>query len=836
MIKLKSIDVKGFRSFGNETQTLDLSEKVNFIWAGNSQGKTSFTEALEFLLTGSISRRELLASSKDEFADALKNAFLQDTDEVYVELEINRSGSPHKIKRVLTQDFGKKHDCTSDLFVDGQKVAETKLAEMGFVFNVAPLSTPILMQHCLSYLLTTKPQDRAEFFKAVFEIADVEDFRNAVEKAISEIPAFQSVHVTALSHLAGLEAFKEDFTKCLKASDKNKSLDEIVKGCIKRLLGEKAKDDHDENVVVFEDLHNGAQKVAFPIPMFGRGNIQEWSLASYSLEPSLKATAQLQLGIDSKLKNFVSLYTEIESLNKGSMLPLPQNECPACKSNDLTPERLQEIKDFLKDNRDYQKSLSDLTSVLKNTKERIKLAEASATLPKFLSVGPAERKEKGFTVSNIKAFVDETSAIQLWLSSLRSFARAERKFKASVTALKTVVEAIEINNLAKIDLGNLTKSLSTYESNFATLKTTDEKYKIQTQGIHEKIQAKVSEKTNTMGWKQLIELAKNMGDAQKHLADLYAFTEKQKVFSNALEDIDKAKAKILDSKFGALSSDIKKWWNLLRPEERSYFEHIKPRSVASKRNIDFKVGLASGAPGSTPIVRDAIAVFSQSQISCLGLASFLAKKINGANTFLVLDDPILAVDEDHRAHFVHDVVEELINSGIQLILLTQDQKTWSSLENLYASHEPSTFQFELDNPADGTKIVNKGDSAKARLSSIKTLVRNRNVDIRKLAATRMRDAAERMCKEILVIEKTSEGERVDITTYDGKTLEALCPLVNPYLKDAAHPGKLKNIKDILNPGNHDDEVPNQGDLSTVYGDLQKFEEVYVQRKPAPKAP
>lgn len=827
MIKLKTIEVKGFRSFGNESQSLDLSEKVNFIWAGNSQGKTSFAEALEFLLTGSISRRELLASSKDEFADALKNAFLQDTDEVYVVLEIDRAGTSHKIKRVLTQDFGKKHDCSSDLFVDGQKVANTKLAEMGFVFNIPPLSTPILMQHCLSYLLTAKPQDRAEFFKAVFEIADVESFRNTVESAISSIPSFRSDHVTAINHLAGLENFKDDFAKCLKASDKNQSLEDTINGCIKRLLGEKAKADHNENVATFEDLHEDAQKVAFPISMFGRGNTQDWSFTSYSLESSLKVTAHLQLGIDSNLKNFVGLYSEIESLNHGGALPLPQNECPACKSNDLTPDRLQQIKDFLKDNRDYQKNLSDLNSLIKNTKQRIKQAEDSATLPKFLLLKPVERKAKGFTVSNIQMFVDDSKAIKAWLASLRDFATAERKFRKSIAVLKTLIEAIETNNLAKIDIKILAESLSTYESNIISIKSTEERYKIQTQGIYDKIQAKVSEKTNTMGWKQLIELAKSLEDAERHLAELHMFTKKQKIFSDALEDIDKAKAKILESKFGALSSDIKKWWNLLRPEERSYFEHIKPRSVAAKRNIDFKVGLISGAPGTTAIVRDAIAVFSQSQISCLGLASFLAKKINGANTFLVLDDPILAVDEDHRSHFIHDVIEELIKSNIQLILLTQDQKTWSSLQNLYSSHGPSTFQFEMDNPADGTKVVNKGDSAKAQLSAIKPLVRNKNLEIRKLAATRMRDAAERLCKEILVIEKTLEGQKTDITSYAGKTLEELCLLVNPYLKDASHPGKLKNIKDTLNPGNHDDEVPNQGALAVAFGDLQKFETDYV---------
>jgi chromosome segregation ATPase len=182
---LTKIEIKGFRSFGNEPQHLDLSPKVNFIWAGNSQGKTSFTEGMEFLLTGNISRRDLLASSKDEFADALKNGFLSENDEVYVEIEIKKTTSSHKIRRILIQDFGKRNDCSSKLFIDGKESTEADLANLGFTFNFPPLSTPILMQHCLSYLLTARPQDRAEFFKAVFEVNDVEMFRNSVEQAIN---------------------------------------------------------------------------------------------------------------------------------------------------------------------------------------------------------------------------------------------------------------------------------------------------------------------------------------------------------------------------------------------------------------------------------------------------------------------------------------------------------------------------------------------------------------------------------------------------------------------------------------------------------------------------
>jgi recombinational DNA repair ATPase RecF len=76
--RITRIELQGFRSFGQSRQILDLPDSVAALWGGNSQGKTSFAEALEFLLTGQIARRELLASAKDEFIEAIRNCLACD--------------------------------------------------------------------------------------------------------------------------------------------------------------------------------------------------------------------------------------------------------------------------------------------------------------------------------------------------------------------------------------------------------------------------------------------------------------------------------------------------------------------------------------------------------------------------------------------------------------------------------------------------------------------------------------------------------------------------------------------------------------------------------------
>jgi recombinational DNA repair ATPase RecF len=119
--KINTIEIQGFRAFGQKTQALAFRSLLAAVWASNSQGKTSLAEAVEFLLTGQIVRRQLMASTQDEFADALRNAHMPAGTPAYVEMGITGAdGKPHKIRRTLVSDYAKRHDCRSLLQIDGK--------------------------------------------------------------------------------------------------------------------------------------------------------------------------------------------------------------------------------------------------------------------------------------------------------------------------------------------------------------------------------------------------------------------------------------------------------------------------------------------------------------------------------------------------------------------------------------------------------------------------------------------------------------------------------------------------------------------------------------------
>jgi len=190
--RISKLEIQGFRSFGRDAQTLEFPSPLAVVWGPNSQGKTSLAEAVEFLLTGEIVRRALMASGQDEFADALRNAHLPAGTPCWVQATITGGdGTSHTIRRTLKTDYGKKQDCETELEIDGAVAAETALAGIGIVLSQPPLCAPVLAQPTLGYLFSAKPQDRAGYFKALLEVTDLDEFRNAVaalEKECEVIP------------------------------------------------------------------------------------------------------------------------------------------------------------------------------------------------------------------------------------------------------------------------------------------------------------------------------------------------------------------------------------------------------------------------------------------------------------------------------------------------------------------------------------------------------------------------------------------------------------------------------------------------------------------------
>src|SRR3546814_11437787 len=84
-----------------------------------------------------------MASSQDEFADALRNAHLPAGTQAFVQAVIvDTDGVARTVTRVLKTEYSKKQACETVLHIDGNAATEDDLAALGHVSSQPPLRPP----------------------------------------------------------------------------------------------------------------------------------------------------------------------------------------------------------------------------------------------------------------------------------------------------------------------------------------------------------------------------------------------------------------------------------------------------------------------------------------------------------------------------------------------------------------------------------------------------------------------------------------------------------------------------------------------------------------------
>ena len=520
--------------------------------------------------------------------------------------------------------------------------------------------------------------------------------------------------------------------------------------------------------------------------------------------------------MDEETRRLVALFAEALKLPGISSITQPV-DCPLCDTNaSLTPERVQLIRAHIANTKDFQTAETAAKAALaqlSNSAEALATTAASA-LPQCLRKQAADRRKLGFTVPRLKTLLGARADEFLgpWLAQIRPLARAARSLADT--------QAADI--ATGLDRGKLRAAFDSLTASAA--------YKVPAQALGTALNQVLDAQSATIGWQDFLDIARQPAALRSALIERHTLNTVAKELDAALKQIDSAKENVLNDKFSDYSGLIHAWWERLRPDEQTFFSAIKPRKGA-KRTIDFKAGLSPHADRSAAKVRDVIAVFSHSQLHCLGLALFLARAEHEHMGFIVLDDPVLSSDEDYKVHFNSTVLTDLLKLPMQVIVLTQDHDTGEEVEIRYRHVGISTAQLCIETPLQGTVIENTSDALLAKLSRADSLARGGHPDSRKEYGVQLRDAGERFCKEMLANDRTSKGEtEASLSDYDDKTLEWLCPRVEPLLvKDTSHPGKLEVFKKAVNRACHDNTPPGTDEMKQACGELRRLVMDYLGR-------
>ncbi|GIV04160.1 MAG: hypothetical protein KatS3mg015_2990 [Fimbriimonadales bacterium] len=829
MPKIKRLEIKGFRAFGRQLQVLEFRGPMAIIWGPNSQGKTSLAEAIEFLLTGKTARRELVASAKREFAEALRNAHLPDDEPVIVSADIeDAAGRVRRVERRLLRDYTGRDPCQSELTIDGGAAAD--LTPVGIRLSQPPLEAPVLMPHTLRYVVSADPQERTEYFKALLEVSDLEEIRDAISGAKNQLAEPTRPTGTLYDRCRANTHFGGALSWLGTAFPSREAVEAALSQALERALsvaGKAAPEGLDARLSELKTLLEQRRSATFPVHEVEARSEPSWGPQPEVREP-LDDFLRAKAAVDAEVSRFLRLFEEVLKVPEVASATAPL-DCPVCETpKALSLERIQAIRRTVDANAAFGTSRERAAQALREIRGLpMKIInEADRACARCVKWSPEERVEKE---AAIKGLVGDRAdeLIPKWDG-------ATSRTREAISALKGVadglLDVVASTGLDGLDEATVEALRSKTEALFARANEFGDAiggYREAAKPLIEELTKEIDRRVGTEGWQDLIDLTEQREELLSWLIKKAAYKEMVREVEEAVRQIDEAKAEILDEKFAQLGQEILRWWNLLRPDEPTSF-HGLGRGGTGRRFLDLKARLS--VPGAASgVIRDAVAVFSDSQLNCLGLAAFLARTVRESAGFVVLDDPVPASDEEHRAFFIDRVLQELVNSSIQVIVLTHDERMWKDVQERYSHLDLDTFVVTMEDPRGGATVENRSDTLDALLARASPFIESPNPEIRKIGAGRLRDAAERFCKLVLVQERQRQGDAsARVSDYEGKTLGDLVPQVQPLLhKDASHAGKLRLIGQRLNPGSHDHRVPPPGDLKQCLGDLKYLRKEYL---------
>lgn len=810
-MRLQGLEIQAFRIFRQKVVIDFGGESLVLLYGANSNGKTSIAEAIEFVFTGDISRRKVYAASQRDFRDTLRNVSASQalTTEVALTLT-NDAGVEATVRRIMTRDCTASSGPASILYLKDKQIKD---------WNYPTHSPSFLFQHTLRQIATLPPKERVLHFKQLLSIDDLDRFRDLLKRESQRVGT-----LVALPPL--LTEIHTLFPGWNVISDAPLSTEQLRARCsalMKYLLKQGGDlcslEDPTTIQSIFVNKLNKQRKTLVPLQEieshhYDSDHISDcvtsisdvWAKRSTYLKAS-EAYLVLQPALYQLYQASVELYPDLTFVSDNL-------DCPLCEAKGtLTIQRLFTIRDMLKEPTLLATAKSTYEISYTEWANSIKQCESA-----LLGILPAASRWAEPELLAMRSLLQDSQQLyESWVTKLETLSQAILDTVNSLKSYRSLV-ANTVNESGITEMPDI----SPLFRKMARLNEANAAYtSIQTIIVAALTQV-ADEQGKFKGWSALIRLWNEspaiMDNIRKYEAARAVSLDMQK----AVDDIDRTKALILDEKMTLLSNDIGMWWNILRPSEPVRFHRFE-RPGSGINYLDMKAEMGFEGTG---ITRDAIGIFSDSQLNCLGLTVFTARSVALNIPILIYDDPIQSMDDNHRACFQRNLVEKLLSSNRQVIVLTHDQRMWETMKSELAHFHPWIGQINL--MIDGTPtVIDEGTGILSYAHKAEIVLLTDSLATRRDACKYGRIATEKFCKAMLVEKRRAKGESVGIAEYDEKPLEYLIKRLDGLWDDPSHRGKVDSCRRRFNPGVHDDTVPPRTELIMSLGDIRSLVKQYM---------
>ena len=766
--KLNVLEVDSFRGF-SVSRTFNLDKQYVFLYGPNGSGKSSFSEALEYGLLGII-----------EEADANKIKL-----STYIKNTATKKGKKPTI--TCTYEDGSEDEAIIDYdayrfaFVEKNRIAD------------------------FSHISVLNSKNQNERIAALFGLSAFNEFVQGFTTN------FDEKYLTTSSVTEKLFEEKK-LSRDFKEKQLQESKDELnrIKDLLVEEIAKLKKQEITEVDSALDYLDNPTTGVltvkiaerdklyVTPIPVEYIKNFINYIL---ELQKNLKTVNENRnklsdMALQVNYKNLYEIISELEETTS----------CPACGTNLAIAERnpykyaKEQLKTFTEIELIQKKINEAAQNARDNIREILDFISGNKEFIKLLQIKTDNMVS--VELEDIRMYVDAVSKWFEFCEELKGFDK--------IVAQNKIEEYNKAANKSNSEYDQQVAELSAVRNALVTLKTQmNEKEQI-IRRFQKEIKEFDEQSEDTI---KKIQAEKRICEFNVKIVEAY-----NKIIGSLVNYNNELPRQIAQD----LEQKIVDYYNTINQNDADFEkieELILPDATSDKMHITF-------ADGSTS---EALQVLSEGHIKILGLSILLAKAVHDNLNFIIFDDIVNAIDDDHRNGVADLLMNHVDFANTQIILSTHgDQfifKLQDKLGQKRVKENAIVYKFI---PADSLEergvIVEYSDSKTPLMAAEEKYNKNETKD----AASKCRQAMECVAYNLWNLIAKSSDAMISVGMRSPKSLPDLSSIVDGLIKKT---GKIKGMEDInaelkslKEPGNW--RVLNKG---THYEDEQKeFERTDVK--------
>ncbi|MFC2054332.1 AAA family ATPase [Chloroflexota bacterium] len=737
-----------FRAFGDNS-AIRFSDNLTIFLGGNGSGKSSLAEALEWLFFGYTKRRRKGDEySKNEYKGSYVHSACPIGEVPYAEATVVfPDGLEHLLKRTISLDTnGYPIDDSSEISFDGTRIQD--FSDVGIIYNEA--HCPIVVQHGIQDFIHTRPIDRYRSISEALGIADLVGFKDILEKSKNryrkELPErvvqaqnslrqlTSSLRTVGLNDIASRWARGEvevpsDY---LVIQDKARELSSSSAENIEILLQDVKLRQSIEISKVFDITPYRITPNS--LNLFTQLNNAFVDLKDELGHLLLTASDLSGIAVSMYLGDQLELWGKgIELIKETGIFPDEDETytpCPFCGESTINKSLIDTIQKRIEGNQYLSTKQNEFNERIDSSVSKLdeiiillnQLNFHELNDQEFQRLKPMFSRYEDQLIDFVQG--NRTSALQLSKfkgivdQMKRNLLTLKRQNIQPTNATQVIEPFKNIGKQIETEINNTRNSLNLYSTKFST--------------FHPILEQELSDEQTVTIFTVLINLLTVRPQIDIVLAARQFDTEIVEAQRIADEYIFSMQTNILNTR----EAEILGWYGKLSPNPEVKFSGLEPgRNSFGLKAIAFGRSL------------NAAASLSQSQLNCLGLSIYIPSIIARESVFqfIVFDDPVQAMDDDHHEAFLLKVVPELLDDfDRQVIVLTHLKHTADRLRNLNYDRCPLYYKF--DNLQPGGPQISEYIQLKEELRAVRSLAAG-NEDNRKLAVDRVRPICETIMRE-----------------------------------------------------------------------------------------